>query len=218
MRIFPIFLYIFFLTTLISCHSPEQFEWKEGDILFQDGDCGDFCEAIRKVTSGYGGKDFSHNGILLKESNQWFVVEAISMGVSKTPLDEFMNRHLDSSGNPKVLVGRLKPEYQPLIPATLSHATNLLGKPYDAYFDINNDAYYCSELIHLSLQRANNGKPVFELHPMTFKDPDTNDFFGIWKVYFEKLGVAIPENEPGLNPGGMSLDPAIEIVYDYAVE
>jgi len=195
--------------------AQSDFDWREGDMLFQDGACGDFCDAIRAVTSGYEGKDFSHNGMLMKENEKWYVLEAISAGVSQTKLDDFLNRHLDSLQNPKVVVGRLKPEYQHLIPATLMEAELLLGKPYDSGFDLQNDSYYCSELIHLSLQKANQGKPVFAVNPMTFKDPDSDDFFPVWKMYFEKLKMEIPEGKPGLNPGGMSLDPAIEIIYDF---
>lgn len=212
-RIFNI-LSISFLI-LAGCDTESDLKWQEGDILFQDGDCGDFCEAIRKVTTGYEGRDFSHNGILFKENGEWYVLEAISKGVSKTPLDDFLNRHHDENENPKIVVGRLKPQYQHLIPDALTHATTLIGKPYDAYFDLKNDAYYCSELIHISLQKANENTAVFQTHPMTFKDPDTNETFGIWVDYFESLGVKIPENEPGLNPGGMSKDPAIDIVYEF---
>ncbi|KEO74459.1 YiiX/YebB-like N1pC/P60 family cysteine hydrolase [Anditalea andensis] len=190
-------------------------EWSEGDILFQDGDCGDFCEAIRKVTVGYQGRDFSHNGILTNENGEWYVLEAISKGVSKTPLEDFLNRDMDVNGNPKIIVGRLKAKYRHLIQDALVHASSLEGKPYDAYFDLNNDAYYCSELIHLSLQKANEGIPVFQIYPMTFMDPDTMEPFDIWVTYFNKLGIDIPENEPGLNPGGMSTDPALTIIYDF---
>ena len=211
--------YAYFLSILIlvlgACDSNSSLEWQEGDILFQDGDCGDFCDAIRKVTSGYDDRDFSHNGILAKTEDEWYVLEAISKGVSKTPLQDFLYRHVDEAGNPKIIVGRLKAPHQALIPDALIHASSLIGKPYDAYFDLENDAYYCSELIHLSLQKANRGNPVFTLHPMTFKDPDSQETFGIWVSYFEKLETEIPENQPGLNPGGMSLDPAIDIIYDF---
>lgn len=201
---------------LSACAEGSDYKWQEGDILFQDGDCGDFCEAIRKVTAGYEGRDFSHNGILIKENRQWYVLEAVSAGVSKTPIDDFLNRHHDEEGNPRIIVGRLKSQFKHLIPDALEHASSLIGKPYDAYFDLENDAYYCSELIHLSLQKANSDTPVFQIYPMTFKDPDTLEPFGIWVAYFENLEIDIPENEPGLNPGGMSTDPAIDIVYDFS--
>jgi uncharacterized protein YycO len=211
------FLYLSFLVFLtISCQNTNDWTPQEGDILFQDGDCGDFCEAIRKVTNGYQGRDFSHNGILVKEEGEWQVVEAISNGVSLTPLQEFLDRHQDVQGNPKVIVGRVTPSYRQLIPNAISHAKSLLGKPYDSAFNLHNDAYYCSELIHLSFQKANLGNPIFEIRPMTFKDPQTREFFGIWVEYFENLQLPIPEGDPGLNPGGMSLDPALDIIYDFS--
>ncbi|WP_057937526.1 YiiX/YebB-like N1pC/P60 family cysteine hydrolase [Algoriphagus resistens] len=205
----------YFLIFQVACQPQADFVWQEGDILFQDGDCGDFCDAIRAVTSGYDGRDFSHNGFLMQENNKWYVLEAISKGVSKTPIDSFLNRHVDSSQKPKVMVGRLKPEFRHLLSPALLQAKKLLGRPYDSGFDLLNDSYYCSELIHLSLQKANHGQPVFEIQPMTFKDPDSKKFFSVWEVYFDKLGMEIPEGKPGLNPGGMSLDPAIEMIYDF---
>jgi hypothetical protein len=182
--------------------------------LFQDGDCGDFCDAIRKVTQGYEDRDFSHNGLLMKEKGEWFVLEAVSKGVSKTPLDDFLGRQLDENGNPKVVVGRLVPEFKALIPAALTEAQALLEKPYDVIFDLENDSYYCSELIHFAFKKANGGNNVFTPKAMTFVDPDTGELFGIWETYYGDLGVPVPEGEMGLNPGGMSLEPVLEIIYE----
>jgi hypothetical protein len=60
---------------------------------------------------------------------------------------------------------------------------------------------------------GNGGKPVFELEPMTFKDPQTGQTLPTWQEYFEKLGVDIPEGKPGINPGGISCSTALTIVY-----
>jgi len=193
-----------------SCDQKES-GWQEGDILFQDGDCGDFCEAIRKVTEGYQGIEFSHNGLLMQDKGDWFVLEAIGKGVSKTPLLEFLDRHLDENGKPKVMVGRLKPEHQHLIPAAISEAQKHLGKPYDSAFDFENDAFYCSELIHFAFKAANGGSDLFQPKPMTYNDPDTGKLFPIWETYFFDLGISVPEGKPGLNPGGMSLEPVLEM-------
>jgi uncharacterized protein YycO len=193
--------FFFLWVLLLSCTQQKEF-FQEGDILFQDGDCGDFCDAIRKVTYGYKGMDFSHNGLLKKEKGDWYVLEAIGKGVSKTPIKEFLNRHLDEQGNPKVMIGRLKQEFRPLIPAAIKEAEKHLGKPYDHAFDFDNDAFYCSELIHFSFKAANNGNDLFTPKPMTYKDPDTGMIFSIWENYFGELGIPIPEGEQGLNPGG----------------
>jgi hypothetical protein len=196
--------------------STSNVNWKEGDILFQDGACGDFCDAIRKVTSGYEGMGFSHNGLLVKEGKDWMVLEAISSGVTLTPLDTFLLRSINDEGQPKVIVGRLKEPHRPLIPDAIMVGKSMIGKPYDHAFDFFNDAYYCSELIHVAFMKANLGHPVFEVSPMTFKDPDTQDLFPVWETYFDDLGVPVPEGEPGLNPGSMSLDPSLEIIYSFS--
>ena len=206
-----IFFPMAFMMLGFSCVQKE-FSWQEGDILFQDGDCGDFCEAIRKVTEGYEGKEFSHNGLLMQENGEWFVLEAIGKGVSKTPLQEFLNRHLDDNGKPKVMVGRLKNEYRDLIPTAISEAQKQLGKPYDSAFDFDNEAYYCSELIHFAFKAANSGDDLFHPKPMTYNDPDTGKLFPIWEKYFNDLGIPVPEGKPGLNPGGMSLEPVLDMM------
>ncbi|WP_246255843.1 YiiX/YebB-like N1pC/P60 family cysteine hydrolase [Cyclobacterium plantarum] len=209
----PIFLICCCL--VLGCEENSvDIEWKEGDILFQNGDCGDFCTAIRKVTTAYEGRHFSHNGLLLKEKGQWMVIEAIREGVSLTPLDTFLFRHTTPSGNPSVHVGRLKSPNRKLIPLALKHAKSLIGKPYDMAFDMENDAYYCSELIHLAFKKANRGKGIFQTPPMTFNDPETGQVFPVWKKHFEGLSRPVPEGEPGLNPGGMTRDSAIEMIFN----
>ncbi len=195
---------------LVSC-SEKEF-WQEGDILFQDGDCGDFCDAIKKVTQGYQGIDFSHNGLLMKDGDSWYVLEAVGKGVSMTDLKDFLTRHLDEDGNPKVMVGRLKAEHRYLIPDAIKEAQRHLGKPYDHVFNFDNDAFYCSELIHFAFKAANSDQDFFTPEPMTYKDPDTGELFPIWDAYFKKLGEQVPEGEFGLNPGSMSLAPILEMI------
>ena len=194
----------------------DTFQLKEGDLLFQDSDCGPFCDAIEKVTFGINNSKFSHIGLVVKNKNEELVVlEAISKGVIITPLESFINRSFDHENNPKVIVGRLKPEHAHLQNAAVAAASNRIGKLYDEVFDINNDKFYCSELIYFAFKEANNGQPVFQLQPMTFNDPDTGKPFQVWVDYYEKLGVQIPEGEPGLNPGGISRSKFIEIVHHF---
>ncbi len=193
-----------------------KFQLKSGDILFQDSDCGPFCEAIEKVTFGVGGSKFSHVGMVIpKGENQLVVMEAITKGVVETPLDSFFVRSFDENNNSKVVVGRLKKEHLHLIPKAIDFAKTKLGLPYDDVFDISNNKYYCSELLFESFKYANDNQPIFELQKMTYKDPDTKATFPIWEEYFQKLNIPIPEDEPGLNPGGMSTSSYIDIVHFY---
>lgn len=194
----------------------DDFQLKAGDILFQDSDCGPFCESIEKVTFGIYGSKFSHAGIVVEDENEQLkVLEAISAGVVETSLDSFFNRSFDEKNRSKVAVGRLKKQYNSLIPSAIAFAKTKIGASYDEVFAIENDKYYCSELIYFSFQYANNNQPIFELQKMTFKDPETNEIFPIWADYFKNLEVEIPEGKPGLNPGGMSKSSYIDVVHFY---
>ncbi|MBT8220764.1 MAG: hypothetical protein KJP00_13120 [Bacteroidia bacterium] len=194
----------------------DQFELEVGDLLFQDLDCGPFCDAIEKVTFGVNGAQFSHNGIISRIDNDavW-VLEAVIKGVVETQLDSFLIKSADSKGQPKVLVGRLRNEYLHLGPMAVENARRHLGKSYDDYFDILNDRYYCSELLYLAFKEANGGQPVFQLRAMTFEDPDTKEPFPKWVEYFQELNYSIPEGQPGINPGSMSRSIYLDIVHAY---
>ena len=50
---------------------------------------------------------------------------------------------------------------------------------------------------------------------MTFLHPVTNDTLETWKKYYADLDKPIPQNEPGINPGMMSISEKIEIVHIY---
>lgn len=206
-------LIAFLLVVFMSCSS--KFEPQEGDLLFQDMDCGAMCDAIEEVTQGINGARLSHVGLVIKNNDSLFVTEAISAGVILTPLNNFLDRSSDANGNPKVIVSRLKPEFRNLIPKTKETLKQYLGKPYNHSFIWGNDEYYCSQLLYLIFKEANNNKEIFELTPMTFKQPNNSDFFPVWKEYYQKLGIDIPEGEPGCNPGGLSRSEFIQIVHIY---
>ena len=199
-----------FITINQSC-TKQSFE--VGDIFFQDLDCGPPCEAIEAVTSGYQGAQLSHCAIITHIGSSEYdtiLTEAIGATVTDITLHDFLNR------SNKVLVGRLKEEYQYMIPDAITHIqTNLNGKPYDYIFDLTDDTYYCSEIIYEGLKTADDTQELFALNPMTFNEPGTESPFIHWVDYYQELGHPIPEGELVLNPGGMSQSPAIAIVYVY---
>jgi len=198
--------------------SQDAFALQSGDLLFQDLDGSPFCDAVEKVTRGYHGAALTHVGIVAyNPEGKVIVLEAGSEGVTATPIVTFLNRSHDSNGKPKVLVGRLIRRYRRLIEPAIAEALALKGKPYDDLFDIQNDAYYCSELVYVCFRIANGGEPLFELQPMTFVDPDTKDTFPAWKAYFTELRADIPEGKPGLNPGAISRSSVLRIVHAYGL-
>ena len=186
----------------------------KGDLLFQDLDCGELCDAIESVTTGVNGAHFSHVGIVsnITKDNKIMVVEAIGQKVKTTELTAFLSRSHDKWGRPKVVVGRAKD--QQTINNALKKLKKYTGKKYDDVFDINNDSYYCSELVYFTFEN-NSGEKLFSLMPMTYKDKRTGRYFKSWIEYFKNLNVEIPEGKPGINPGGISRSDKIDILYKF---
>jgi len=211
-------LVVYILVSIFSTCQKNNYFPQAGDLLFQDLDGSPFCDAVEKVTSGYSEANLTHVGIVAcNDDNQIVVLEAIQEGVKATPLDTFLSRSHDVNGKPKVIVGRLKKKYRRLIKPALAEAFARVGKAYDNFFNIENDAYYCSELVYECFRIANSGKPLFILEPMTFKDPDTQAIFPAWQEYFAELNSPVPEGAPGLNPGSISRSPVLHIVHIYGI-
>ena len=199
------------LTILISC--TKNFKLQEGDLLFQDLDSSPLCDAIELVTPGYKGANFSHIGLVVLDNDTLKVLEAIPPKVMTTNLDDFINRSFDKNGNPKVIVGRLKKEFTNSISNAVSYSKSKLDITYDEVFLINNETYYCSELIFEAFEKDS----IFQLKPMTFLHPNNKDTLPVWKEYYSDLNTNIPEGNPGINPGIMSLSSKIEIVHIYGI-
>ena len=199
-------------TALLAAASLPAQTYRTGDFLFQDLDCGPLCDAIEAVTPGLDGRHFSHVGLVEVRGDSTFVWEAISAGgVVRTPLARFVARVPE----PAALVHmRLTPKHAVLVPAALRFCESVHRTPYDAVYLLDNDAYYCSELLYDAFRFANGGTAVFELHPMTFKAPATGSFDPAWVTYYQDLGRAIPEGELGCNPGGLATGGLLERVHD----
>ena len=187
---------------------------KKGDLLFQDLDCGALCDAIESVTTGINNAHLSHVGIVtdITNENKVLITEAIGGKVKQTGLDDFLARSKDLCGRPKVIVGRVKDSL--IIQNAISSLKKYTGKKYDDVFNIDNDSYYCSELVYFTFEN-NTGQKLFSLLPMTFKDKKTGKYFKSWVEYFKDYKVEIPEGQPGINPGSISRSDKIQILYKY---
>ncbi len=201
MKRFPFFLCGLFLL-LCSCRSGV--ELRNGDLLFKQQINDNFSMAIADATVSIEKYNFTHVGVAYKENKEWFVLEAIEKGVTKTPLKEFIN------AKSIVVVGRLNVKYQSVIAKSIDRIKKQIGKPYDNYFSAENDAYYCSELIQQHYLQ--NDTPIFAPIKMTFKNLKTDKFPAYWVKYFKELNVPISEGKEGSNPGQLSTSDKIMIV------
>lgn len=184
----------------------QKLQLKTGDFIFQSIPCGKLCDAINQVTDGYKGIDFNHMGMVIIQDEKIFVLEAGGKEVKLTPYKMFI-----SYTNLPMYVGRLKKRYQKLIPDAVEFGLQQLGKPYDQEYLYNNEQYYCSELIYDCFLSANK-KPLFKLYPMTFKAPNSDEYFEVWQKYFQNLNMTVPEGELGCNPGGISTSKRMRIL------
>jgi len=202
-----------------------EFQLELGDFLFQDLDSSPLCDAIELVTPGFKDGNFSHIGIVVEIGDPYCmnpeyeptehirILEALPGGVITTRVDSFLMRSSDYNNNPKVIVGRLNDEYKHTIPTAVQFSKNQIGVDYDEVFILDNDKYYCSELIYEAF--LNNS--IFELQPMTFLHPISNDTLQTWKDYYKEIEVEIPQNKMGINPGIMSLSNKIKMVHFYGI-
>ena len=206
---FAVYLSLVFVTNAQDWRS---FKFETGDLLFQDLDCGDLCDAIESVTPAVNNHHLSHVGLAYVTGEIVWVIEAMGEDVHLTTIKSFMERQTDALGQPKVIVGRVSDEYSNLAGRAVGFALEQKGKPYDDEFIYDNGKYYCSELIYDAFKAAHNNKPIFEMMPMTFKDPKTNKTLPVWEEYFKNLGRKIPEEKKGISPGLLANDDNVEIV------
>ena len=190
-----------------------------GDLLFVVNGQGN---NITDVTDGVDGLGIDHIAVF-SDGN---VIEAIpEYGVVENPLDSFLVRLSDRES---VLVGRIEGLD---VEESVTNARKFLGKPYDDIFMPSDSAIYCSELVQKSFvfkdglkERDQNVKEVdskatgsgakhfvFGTIPMSFHD-STGNVTEFWAKFYSARGLAVPEGEPGTNPGQLSRDPNIKIL------
>lgn len=190
------------LSSLICFLSDGPFAQDEflqpGDLLFRGAAGSNLSEAIDRVTQTEAETHFSHVGLVEQINDSIVVMHADpNGGTCRILLHDFLHPENDSV---EVVAYRLKPEWQHTVPDALARAQEMLGKPYNFAYILSDSAHYCSEFVF----QAFAADSVFQLEPMTFKDPETGCFFPMWAEYYQKLGIAIPEGMPGCNPNGMA--------------
>ncbi len=122
-------------------------ELKEGDILFRlsntllAGGLVDFSRTIADATES----DLSHAAIVYRVAPDGvIVVDVTPAGISRRYLADWYR-----DGTTNVVVRRLRPEYQYLVPQVLAEADKLIAESvlYDDRFVPDNDRFYCTEMV-----------------------------------------------------------------------
>jgi hypothetical protein len=192
----------------ITQNRPNQFNIPllTGDLLFCNSTSGKLSKAIDQATQKGNETHFDHIGIVeIRNDTVWILNAAPKKGVCCETIEQFL-----TSDKEKITatIYRLKDNYLKTIPFAISNAHSLLGQPYNYTYIIKDQGFYCSEYIY-QIFAADS---VFTLNPMSFKNPQTNQFISGWVDHYQKLGIPIPEGEPGCNPNGMAASDKLEMI------
>lgn len=163
---------------------------REGDIIFQTSLSAQ-SKAIQLATQS----KYSHCGIIFKDKNGYYVLEAISQ-VKRTPLAQWIARGQGKN----FVVKRLKNADQVLNPVMLvkmkREGQQLTGKAYDLTFEWSDTQIYCSELIWKIYERS-TGLRIGKLEKL--RDFDlSNDI--VKKKMKARYGNRVPMHETVISP------------------
>ncbi len=193
------------LVFFACAHSESKPKIKDGDIIFRGNDTQGLSDAINSVTQTNAKTNYTHIGICFIKNDTSFVIHATpNKGVCIETIETFMQ----PDTNTKYIsdIYRLKKDFRSCIPNAISKAKSLVGAPYDYTYIMDSEGFYCSEFIYHIFEACK----VFTLNPMTFKNPNSNNFHSEWIEHYNELQIPIPEGELGCNPNGMATDSTIE--------
>lgn len=164
----------------------------------------DLSKAISGVTQTEKETSYSHIGMVVVNANQVQVIHSCpSKGVVLEPLDSFILTVPGGSCHAYRFSKNVISDFS----APLAVGKSLLGKPYNFTYVMEDEGFYCSELIYEMFASDS----VFTLSPMSFKAPGKDEYLTTWKEHYASLEMAVPEGKPGCNPNGMAAHS--ELVY-----
>ena len=175
---------------------------QHGDLIFHKSQSPQ-SKAIFEAT----GSEWSHVGILVKNKNTWYVVEARN-GIETTGLQNFINR-----GKNKEFKILRSPDYKDSTMRTRLHNTlrTYRGKKYDIYFEFNNSKIYCSELTY-KVMKTVTGKEIGTVNKMKELRLDGPYVKELIKRRLTDLGKELNPNEPIITPVSQLYDFSLDLV------
>ncbi|WP_320109242.1 YiiX family permuted papain-like enzyme [Acinetobacter sp. YH12138] len=161
--------------------------FQTGDIIFHISKSQQSL-SIQKATHS----PYSHMGMIVNKNNQTWVLEAIQP-VQYTALNQWIAR----GENAHYVVKRLKqPLNVPQKTKLVQNAEKYLGKPYNIYFEWDDRAIYCSEIVWKAYQHALG----IELSPLQqLKQFDLKQY-EVQRLMRQRYGQNIPLNEQVIAP------------------
>lgn len=179
---------------------------RSGDLVFAIAPGGN---AITDVTRGVDGLKIDHVGMVYRNQDSIFVMEATGRkGVGMTPLAEFIHHNSDKDLASRILIGRVKSGLD--FSKTYQRYQQYEHLPYDTLFMPDDRAMYCSELVQ-KIAVDSLGHRIFPTIPMSFHDK-SGKITAFWKRFYRRFGMEVPEGAPGTNPGQLSRDPHVRIM------
>ena len=161
--------------------------FQTGDIIFHISKSQQSL-SIQKATHS----PYSHMGMIVNKNNQTWVLEAIQP-VQYTTLNKWIAR----GENAHYVVKRLKQPLNVQQKTTLvQNAEKYLGKPYDIYFEWDDRAIYCSEIVWKAYQHA-LGIELSPLQQLKQFDLKQNE---VQHLMRQRYGQNIPLNEQVIAP------------------
>ncbi len=175
---------------------------QEGDIIFISINS----PLYRQVAQGTGSWT-SHVGFIVKENEQWFVMESAVPTVKRCSLLKFLSRTMDSQVSIKRLEQPLKPED---IEKLKDVASKRMGKFYHLGFNFDSERQFCSKFVYLTFKEA-LGVEIGKVQTFTEllkENPQASvNFWRCWYFGF------IPWNRRTITPTSQLVDPQLYDVF-----
>ena len=203
-----IFIPVFLWTMMgLAQSNPDRYNihLQTGDLLFCASGSGELSKAIDQATQTANQTHFDHVGIVEVDKD---TIRVMNAAPKKGVCREFIGQFLTSEhGQIVATVYRLSTNYQKAIPKAMLKAREFMGQPYNFTYKLHEKGLYCSEFVY----KIFAADSIFTLNPMTFKNPETGKILTGWISHYRKLGIPVPEGEPGCNPNGLASSPKLEI-------
>ena len=173
----------------------------EGDIIFISIDS----FLYRQVAKGTGSWT-SHVGFIVRENDQWYVMESAVPTVTRCPLRKFLARTTDNEVSIMRVKGGLS---QIQVEKLKKAATPRMGKYYHLGFKFDSKRQFCSKFVYLTFKEALGleiGK-VQTLEALLEENPQASVNF--WRCWYFGM---IPWQRKTITPASQLVDPQLMTV------